>query len=203
MWHCSRSDANTVCGLSTGSAPLLIEPWSPPGAAGTRASDSFSRSAKASVPGQCCDSTRRAALVTATVFDRGKAEYVEPVDEKKLISDAIAGMVAGLDPHSQYVDKKSFKEFRDATGGRFIGIGIDMGMEDGLVKVVSPIEGSPAFRAGLKPGDLITRIDDSPVKGLTVDQAVKTMRGEPKTKVQLTVFRKSEACSFPVTIVRE
>ena len=139
----------------------------------------------------------------AAVFDRVKAEYVEPVDEKKLISDAIAGMVAGLDPHSQYFDKKSFKEFRESTGGKFIGIGIEMGMEDGLVKVVSPIEGSPAFRAGLKPGDLITRIDDSAVKGLTVDQAVKKMRGEPNTKVVLTVFRKAESRSFPVTIIRE
>ncbi len=139
----------------------------------------------------------------AAVFDRVKAEYVEPVDEKKLISDAIAGMVAGLDPHSQYFDKKSFREFRESTGGKFIGIGIEMGMEEGLVKVVSPIEGSPAFRAGLKPGDLITRIDDTPVKGLTVDQAVKKMRGEPNTKVLLTVFRKAESRTFPVTIIRE
>jgi carboxyl-terminal processing protease len=135
----------------------------------------------------------------AAVFDRVKAEYVEPVDEKKLISDAISGMVAGLDPHSQYLDKKTFKEFRENTGGKFI----EMGMEDGLVKVVSPIEGSPAFRAGLKPGDLITRIDDTPVKGLSVDQAVKRMRGEPNTKVVLTVFRKLENRSFPVTIIRE
>ena len=112
-------------------------------------------------------------------------------------------MVAGLDPHSQYFDKKSFKEFREATTGRFVGIGIEMGMEDGLVKVVSPIEGSPAFRAGLKSGDLITKIDDTLVKGLTVDQAVKRMRGEPNTKVVLTVFRKTESRTFPVTIVRE
>jgi carboxyl-terminal processing protease len=139
----------------------------------------------------------------AAVFDRIKAEYVEPVDEKKLISDAISGMVSGLDPHSQYLDQKTFREFRENTGGRFVGIGIEMTMEDGLVKVVSPIEGSPAFRAGLKTGDLITRIDDTPVKGLTVDQAVKRMRGEPATRVQLTVFRKDENRSFPVTIVRE
>ena len=139
----------------------------------------------------------------AAVFDRIKAEYVEPVDEKKLISDAISGMVSGLDPHSQYLDQKTFKEFRESTGGRFVGIGIEMTMEDGLVKVVSPIEGSPAFRAGLKTGDLITRIDDTPVKGLTVDQAVKRMRGEPATKVLLQVFRKEENRSFPVTIVRE
>jgi len=88
----------------------------------------------------------------AAVFGMVKSDYVEPVDEKKLISDAIGGMVAGLDPHSQYFDKKTFKEFREATTGRFVGIGIEMGMEDGLVKVVSPIEGSPAFRAGLKSG---------------------------------------------------
>jgi carboxyl-terminal processing protease len=139
----------------------------------------------------------------AAVFGMVKSDYVEAVDEKKLISDAISGMVAGLDPHSQYFDKKSFKEFRESTGGKFVGIGIEMGMEDGLVKVVSPIEGSPAFRAGLKPGDLITRIDDTPVKGLSVDQAVKKMRGDPNTKVNLTVFRKAESRSFPVTIVRE
>jgi len=139
----------------------------------------------------------------AAVFDRVKSEYVEPVDEKKLIEDAIAGMVAGLDPHSQYLDKKTWKEFRESTGGKFVGIGIEMGMEDGLVKVVSPIEGSPAFRAGLKSGDFITRIDDTPVKGMTVDQAVKRMRGEPNTKVILTVFRKAENRSFPVTIIRE
>jgi carboxyl-terminal processing protease len=139
----------------------------------------------------------------AAVYGMVKSEYVEAVDEKKLISDAIGGMVAGLDPHSQYFDKKSFKEFREATGGKFVGIGIEMGMEDGLVRVETPIEGSPAFRAGLKPGDLITRIDDTPVKGLSVDQAVKRMRGDPNTKVMLTVFRKSESRTFPVTIVRE
>ncbi len=139
----------------------------------------------------------------ADVFEIIKSDYVEPVDEKKLINDAIAGMVSGLDPHSQYFDKKSYKEFRESIGGKFVGIGIEMGMEDGLVKVVSPIEGSPAFRAGLKSGDLITKIDDTAVKGLTVDQAVKRMRGDPNTKVVLTVFRKSENRSFPVTIVRE
>ena len=139
----------------------------------------------------------------AAVFGMVKSEYVEPVDEKKLISDAIAGMVAGLDPHSQYFDKKSFKEFREGTSGRFVGIGIEMGMEDGMVKVVSPIEGSPAFRAGLKSGDLITRIDDMPVRGLTVDQAVKRMRGEPNTKVSLTIYRKLESRTFPVSLVRE
>jgi len=139
----------------------------------------------------------------AAVFGMVKSDYVEAVDEKKLITDAISGMVAGLDPHSQYFDKKSFKEFREGTTGRFVGVGIEIGMEDGLVKVVSPIEGSPAFRAGIKAGDLITRIDDTAVKGLSMDQAVKRMRGEPQTKVVLTLFRKSESRTFPVTIVRE
>ena len=139
----------------------------------------------------------------AAVFGIVKSDYVEPVDEKKLISDAIGGMVSGLDPHSQYFDKKAFKEFREGTTGRFVGVGIEIGMEEGLVKVVSPIEGSPAFRAGIKTGDLITRIDETAVKGLSMDQAVKRMRGEPNTKVVLTIFRKAENRTFPVTIIRE
>jgi len=139
----------------------------------------------------------------AAVFGMIKSDYVEPVDERKLISDAISGMVASLDPHSQYFDKKSFKEFREGTSGRFVGVGIEISQEDGLVKVVSPIEGSPAFRAGLKPNDLITKIDDTVVKGLTLSEAVKRMRGEPNTKVLLTIFRKDENRSFPVTITRE
>jgi carboxyl-terminal processing protease len=139
----------------------------------------------------------------AAVFGMVKTDYVEPVDEKQLISDAISGMVSSLDPHSQYFDKKSFKEFREGTSGKFVGVGIEISMEDGLVKVVSPIEDSPAFRAGLTSGDLITKIDDTAVKGLSIGQAVKLMRGEPKTKVLLTIFRKSENRSFPVTITRE
>ena len=139
----------------------------------------------------------------ANVFGMVKTDYVEPVDDKKLISDAITGMVASLDPHSAYFDKKSFKEFREGTSGRFVGVGIEISQEDGLVKVVSPIEGSPADRAGLKPNDLITRIDDTAVKGLSLNDAVKKMRGEPKSKVVLTIFRKDESRTFPVTIIRE
>ncbi|HYE39321.1 MAG TPA: S41 family peptidase, partial [Ramlibacter sp.] len=139
----------------------------------------------------------------AAVFSMVKTDYVEPVDEKKLITDAISGMVASLDPHSQYFDKKSFKEFREGTSGRFVGVGIEISQEDGLVKVVSPIEGSPAFRAGLKSGDMITKIDDTAVKGLSLSEAVKRMRGEPNTKVMLTIYRKDENRSFPVTITRE
>ncbi len=139
----------------------------------------------------------------AAVFGMVKSDYVEPVDEKKLITEAIAGMVSSLDPHSQYFDKKSFKEFKEGTSGRFVGVGIEITQEDGLVKVVSPIEGSPAFRAGIKTNDLITRVDDTAVKGLTLNEAVKRMRGEPNTKVVLTVFRKEENRTFPVSIIRE
>jgi len=139
----------------------------------------------------------------AAVFGMVKTDYVEPVDEKKLITDAISGMVASLDPHSQYFDKKSFKEFREGTTGRFVGVGIEITQEDGLVKVVSPIEGSPAYRAGLKTNDLITKVDDTAVKGLSLNEAVKRMRGEPNTKVVLTIFRKDENRTFAVTITRE
>ncbi len=139
----------------------------------------------------------------AAVFGMVKSDYVEPVDEKKLITEAIAGMVASLDPHSQYFDKKSFKEFKEGTSGKFVGVGIEITQEDGLVKVVSPIEGSPAFRAGIKTNDLITRVDETAVKGLTLNEAVKRMRGEPNTKVLLTIFRKDENRTFPVSIVRE
>ena len=139
----------------------------------------------------------------SAVFGLVKTDYVEPVDDKKLITDAISGMVASLDPHSQYFDKKSFAEFREGTSGKFVGVGIEITQEDGLIKVVSPIEGSPAFRAGLKTNDLITQIDDTAVKGLSLGDAVKKMRGEPDTKVVLTIFRKDESRTFPVTITRE
>ncbi|MDD2846310.1 MAG: S41 family peptidase [Rhodoferax sp.] len=139
----------------------------------------------------------------AAVFGMVKTNYVEPVDEKKLITDAIAGMVAGLDPHSVYLDKKALKDFNEGTTGKFVGVGIEISQEDGLIKVVSPIEDSPADRAGLKPNDLIVKIDDTPVKGMTLNEGVKRMRGEPNTKVVLSIFRKDESRTFPVTITRE
>jgi len=140
----------------------------------------------------------------AAVFDLVKRSYVEPVDEKKLIRDAISGMVSGLDPHSQYFEGQAFKEFHEGISGKFTGVGIQIEMEDGLVKVVSPIEGSPAFRAGMMTGDLIIKIDDTLVKGLTLDQAIKRMRGPSGTKVLLTVLRKADNNrTFPVAITRE
>ncbi|HJV87214.1 MAG TPA: S41 family peptidase [Noviherbaspirillum sp.] len=139
----------------------------------------------------------------ADVFGLIKTDYVEPVEDKKLLTEAISGMVASLDPHSAYLDKKAFKELREGTQGKFVGLGIEVGMEDGYVKVISPIEDSPAFKAGLKAGDLITRLDSTPVKGLTLDEAVKRMRGEPNTKITLTIARKDEDKPIIVTIVRQ
>lgn len=139
----------------------------------------------------------------AAVYSLIQTDYVEPVDGKKLITDAISGMVSSLDPHSQYFDKDSFSEFREGTSGRFVGVGIEITQEDGLIRIVSPIEGSPADRAGLRTNDLITRIDDTAVRGLTLTDAVKRMRGEPNTEVVLTIFRKDEDRTFTVTIERE
>ena len=139
----------------------------------------------------------------ADVFGLIKTDYVEPVEDKKLLTDAISGMVASLDPHSAYLDKKAFKELRESTQGKFVGLGIEVGMEDGYVKVIAPIEDSPAYKAGLKPGDLITRLDSTPVKGMTLDDAVKRMRGEPNTKITLTVARKDEDKPLLITITRQ
>lgn len=139
----------------------------------------------------------------ADVFGLIKSDYVEPVEDKKLLTEAISGMVASLDPHSAYLDKKAFKELREGTQGKFVGLGIEVGMEDGYVKVISPIEDSPAHKAGLKAGDLITRLDNTPVKGMTLDEAVKRMRGEPNTKITLTVARKDEDKPLMISIVRQ
>jgi carboxyl-terminal processing protease len=137
------------------------------------------------------------------VFDAIKQSYVEPVEDKKLITEAINGMLTGLDPHSAYLDQDSFRDLRVSTEGHFGGLGIEVNMEDGLVKVVTPYEDTPAFRAGIKPGDLIVRIDDTPVKGMTLDEAVKRMRGKPKTSIRLTLSRKGQEAPIVVTLVRE
>jgi carboxyl-terminal processing protease len=139
----------------------------------------------------------------ADVFGLIKSDYVETVEDKKLLTEAISGMVASLDPHSAYLDKKAFKELREGTQGKFVGLGIEVGMEDGYVKVISPIEDSPAFKAGLKAGDLITRLDATPVKGMTLDEAVRRMRGEPNTKITLTIARKEEDKPLIITIIRQ
>ncbi len=132
------------------------------------------------------------------IFGKIKSDYVEPVEDKKLITGAINGMLAGLDPHSTYMDAEEFKELQVGTQGEFGGLGIEVGMEDGFVKVVSPIEDTPAFKAGVKSGDLIVKLDETPVKGMTLNDAVKKMRGKPGTDITLTIVRKGE--NKPLTI---
>src|SRR5215213_8241735 len=137
------------------------------------------------------------------VFGRVKSDYVEPVEDKKLITEAINGMLTGLDPHSAYLDQEAFKELQVGTQGQFGGLGIEVGMEDGFVKVISPIEDTPAFKAGIKPNDLIIKLDDTPVKGMTLNDAVKRMRGKPKTQITLTITRKGESAPLIVTLTRD
>ena len=136
------------------------------------------------------------------VFGTIKQNYVEPVSDKKLITGAINGMLSDLDPHSAYLDADAYRELQVGTQGQFGGLGIEVGMEDGFVKVVSPIEDTPAFRAGIKPGDLIVKLDDTPVKGMTLNEAVKRMRGKPDTKITLTIARKGESQPLVVTLTR-
>lgn len=138
----------------------------------------------------------------AEVFGKIKSDYVDPVEDKKLLNEAINGMLTGLDPHSAYLDVDAFKELQDTTQGAFGGLGIEVGMEDGLVKVVAPIEDTPAYKAGLKSGDLIMKLDDTLVKGLTLNEAVKRMRGVPDTKIVLTVLRKGEVQPLTFTLTR-
>ena len=136
------------------------------------------------------------------VFGRIKSDYVETVEDKKLITEAITGMLSGLDPHSAYLDQDAFRELQVGTQGEFGGLGIEVGMEDGFVKVVSPIDDSPASRAGVKPGDLIVKLDETAVKGMTLNDAVKRMRGKPNTSITLTIMRKGEAKPVIVTLTR-
>jgi len=136
------------------------------------------------------------------VFGAIKTNYVEPVEDKKLITEAINGMLTGLDPHSAYLDQEAFKELQVGTQGQFGGLGIEVGMEDGFVKVISPIEDTPAFKAGIKPGDLIIKLDEMPVKGMTLTDAVKKMRGKPNTQITLTISRKGETVPVVVTLTR-
>ena len=140
--------------------------------------------------------------VFAEVFGKVKSDYVEPVEDKKLINEALTGMLQGLDPHSAYLDADAYKDMQAGTQGEFGGLGIEVSMEDGLVKVVSPIEDSPAYKAGLKSGDLIMKLDDTQVRGMTLNDAVKKMRGTPDTKITLTVLRKNEPNPLTFTLTR-
>ena len=137
------------------------------------------------------------------IFARIKSDYVEEVDDKTLLEHAIRGMLTGLDPHSTYLGPEEYKELKIGTTGKFGGLGIQVGMEDGFVKVISPIDDTPAFRAGLESGDLIIRLNEKSVKGMTLNDAVKIMRGDPGTDITLTVIREGADKPLPFTVTRD
>jgi len=137
------------------------------------------------------------------VLSRIKSDYVEGVDDKKLIEDAIRGMLSGLDPHSAYLNISEFADLKVGTTGQFGGLGIEVGMENGFVKVISPIDDTPAARAGVQASDLIIKLDDKQVKGMTLNEAVKIMRGKPNTDIVLTIVRQNEPKPLVITITRE
>jgi len=137
------------------------------------------------------------------VFGRIKNDYVEDVEDSEMLNNAIRGMLSGLDPHSSYLDQEQFKELQVGTSGEFGGLGIEVGMEDGFVKVIAPIDDTPAQRAGIEAGDLIIRLDDTPVKGLTLNEAVKIMRGKPGTVLRLTVVREGVDQPLKIDIKRD
>ncbi len=136
------------------------------------------------------------------VFGRIQADYVEPVADKTLLENAIRGMLSGLDPHSSYLTPDELKELRIGTTGQFGGLGIEVGMENGFIKVIAPIDDTPAQRAGIKPGDLIIRLDDKPVKGMSLEEAVKIMRGQPGTQITLTIVREGLDKPLKITLTR-
>src|SRR5208282_1357292 len=147
--------------------------------------------------------TYRQLNLFGDVFERVRADYVEKPDDSKLVESAINGMLAGLDPHSSYMDPKSFRDMQVQTRGEFGGLGIEVTMEDGLVKVVAPIDETPAAKAGIMANDIITYLDDEAVQGLTLNQAVDKMRGPVNTKIKLTIMRKGVDKPIDVTIIRD
>ena len=137
------------------------------------------------------------------IFGRIKRDYVEPVSDKKLLEDAVRGMLSGLDPHSSYLVAEEYQELKEGTTGQFGGLGIEVTMENGFIKVVSPIDDTPAQKAGIKTGDLIVKLDDKPVKGMSLTDAVKKMRGEPGSKIVLTLVREGEEAPLKLTLTRD
>ena len=147
--------------------------------------------------------TYRQLNLFGDVFERVRADYVEKPDDQKLIETAINGMLAGLDPHSSYMDPKSFRDMQVQTRGEFGGLGIEVTMEDGLIKVVTPIDDTPAAKAGVQANDLITKLDEDQVQGLTLNQAVEKMRGPVNTKIKLTIMRKGQDKPLELTLTRD
>ena len=147
--------------------------------------------------------TYRQLNLFGDVFERVRADYVEKPDDAKLVESAINGMLAGLDPHSSYMEPKAFRDMQVQTRGEFGGLGIEVTMEDGLIKVVAPIDDTPAAKAGVMANDIIVKLDDEQVQGLTLNQAVEKMRGPVNTKIKLTIMRKGQDKPVEVTIARD
>ncbi len=141
--------------------------------------------------------------VFVEVFHKIKKDYVEIVDDEALLESAMRGMLAGLDPHSAYLDEDHYQDLQEGTSGEFGGLGIEVGMEDGFVKVIAPIDDTPAQKAGVQAGDVIVRLDETPVKGISLSDAVKKMRGKPGTSIELTVVRDGVEKPLVITIVRD
>lgn len=137
------------------------------------------------------------------VFSRVKSDYVDDIGDNKLLQDAIRGMLSGLDPHSSYLDKEAYDALQEGTSGEFGGLGIEVGMEDGFIKVISPIDSTPAARAGVKAGDTIIRLDDTPVKGMSLSEAVEKMRGKPGTDLELTIVRDDSDQPIQIKVTRD
>src|SRR5580658_2358213 len=147
--------------------------------------------------------TYRQLNLFGDIFERVRSHYVEKPDESKLVESAINGMLNGLDPHSSYMDAKSFKDMQVQTRGEFGGLGIEVTMKDGLIKVVAPIDDTPAAKAGVRGGDIITHLDDEAVQGLTLTQAVDKMRGLVNTKIRLKILRKGNDAPIDIAITRD
>src|ERR1700760_523912 len=147
--------------------------------------------------------TYRQLNLFGDVFERVRADYVEKPDDGKLIESAINGMLAGLDPHSSYMNAKEYRDMQAQTTGEFGGLGIEVTMEDGLIKVVAPIDETPAAKAGVMANDIITHLDDEPVQGLTLNQAVDKMRGPINSKIKLKIMRKGQDKPVEVSITRD
>ncbi|MDR3449689.1 MAG: S41 family peptidase, partial [Alphaproteobacteria bacterium] len=159
--------------------------------------------ADAAAASQDSSDTFKQLTLFSDVLERVRSDYVDPVTDDKLIENALNGMLSALDPHSSYMNKKEFADMQTQTRGEFGGLGIEVTMENGIVKVVSPIDDTPAARAGLQPGDLITHIDEKPVSDYTLNEAVDHMRGSPGTKIKLTVRRGGiSGQPFDVTLTR-
>ncbi|MGB5735117.1 MAG: S41 family peptidase [Thiohalocapsa sp.] len=184
------SQADTETGSEPGAAPDVVDDASADGV------DTVEEAEPEGLP-------LKDLRIFAEVFGRIKSDYVEPVDDRKLLSSAIRGMLGGLDPHSAYLDPDEYKDLQVGTTGEFGGLGIEVGMEDGFVKVISPIDDTPAQRAGMQAGDLIVRIDGKPIKGMDLNEAVKLMRGKPGTSIELTVAREGEGSPLTISIERD